>query len=232
MTLEVEDIYDNAPNPGIAAYAYIPDQLIADAKLAVTQPITLSTGNLVRGAVLGRKTTSSVIPTFGAENHGNGTVSALSVGGTPMYGNFVLTWKSATDVGVVDPEGNVLADATVGDAYTSAEINFTLTAGGTAWQAGDSLVLEAVNDVGEFALCVKTASDGSQVPVAILVMDTNASAGPVRAGAYFSGEFNARAINFDTSWTLQQLMAAVAPPLFLKSSVSAADPTDPPAAGG
>ena len=223
MTLSVTNIGDNAPNPGISAYAYIPDQLIADAKLLVTQPLTLASGTLTRGAVLGQKATSSVIPTTGS-NTGNGTIGSLSLT-TGKFGNYVLTATSATTWTVKDPEGASLTNATTGSAYNNGGIQFTITAGGTAFVAGDSFTLEAVDDVGEFILSVRTASDGSQNPKAILVMDSDASAGPIRAGGYFMGEFNLRAVNYDSSWTLQQLMAALPAGLILKSSVSAADPS-------
>jgi hypothetical protein len=47
----------------------------------------------------------------------------------------------------------------------------------------------------------------------------------VQAGGYFMGEFNARAITYDSSWTPEQLTTAMRPyGIFLKGAVSAADP--------
>jgi hypothetical protein len=51
-------------------------------------------------------------------------------------------------------------------------------------------------------------------------------AGRCRGGGYLTGEFNARAITYDSSWTPEQLTAAMRPyGIFLKGAPSAADPT-------
>jgi hypothetical protein len=127
---------------------------------------------------------------------------------------------------VTDPEGNALPNATVGTPYVNAEINFTITAGGTAFVANDSFSLNALEASGNFILSVKTASDGSQVPLAILATTTNATVSPQMAGAYVMGEFNQNALTFDPSWTLPGLQAALRQyGIFVKSSVSAADPS-------
>ncbi|MFM0243791.1 head decoration protein [Paraburkholderia sediminicola] len=111
-------------------------------------------------------------------------------------------------------------------SYANAEINFTITAGGIAFVAGDSFTLNALEATGNYILSVKTASDGSQTPVGILAMSTNASAGPQMAAVYVMGEFNQNAISFDPSWTLAALQQALRPyGIFLKSTVSATDPT-------
>jgi len=226
MSLTVSAIGENSQQPGITAETFIPDQLIAGALKLVSQPVNIPSGNLPRGAVIGQQTTSSIVVTPGATNTGNGTISATSLGATETFGAFTLTAASATKFNVVDPEGNALAQATVGTAYTNAEINFLVTAGGTAFVAGDSFVLTALEATGNFILSVKTATDGSQVPSAILAMPTNATAGPQLSGAYVMGEFNQNAITFDPSWTLPALQAALrSTSIFLKSSVSATDPS-------
>ncbi|TMV66918.1 head decoration protein, partial [Thioclava sp. BHET1] len=89
---------------------------------------------------------------------------------------------------------------------------------------GDTFTVSVADAVGKFIPCVKTASDGSQVPVAVLVDYTDASAADARAGGYFMGEFNANAIICDDSWTPAQLAAAMPNGLFLKGAVIAADP--------
>jgi hypothetical protein len=225
MTLNISTIGENPQQPGITAETFVPDQLIAGNLKLVTQQIQTSQ-LLPRGSVLGQQTTSSINVTAGASNHGNGTVGSLSLGTTETFGNFVLTATSATNFTVTDPEGNALPAATVGTPYANAEINFEINAGGTAFAAGDTFTLNAIEATGNYILSVKTASDGSQVPSAILATSTNnLTAGPATAGAYVMGEFNQNAINFDPSWTIPALQAALRPySIFLKSSVSAADP--------
>lgn len=86
-----------------------------------------------------------VTATPGLGNLGDGYVTAAAVGSSPVYGDFVLTAKSATDWSVVDPNGGVLADATTGTPYTSAEIDFTIVAGeDMPFAEGDSFTLSAV----------------------------------------------------------------------------------------
>lgn len=225
MSLSVVSIGENPQQPSIYAETFIPDQLIAGNLKLVSQPIQLMSGNLARGAVLGQQTNNSIDVTAGT-NTGTGTVGSTSLGTTETFGAFQLKALSATSFSVTDPEGNALPNATVGTAYANAEINFTITAGGTAFVAGDSFVLNVLEATGNYVLSVKTASDGSQTPVGILAMSTNASAGPQMAAAYLMGEFNQNAITFDPSWTLPQLQAALRPyGIFLKSTVSATDPT-------
>lgn len=225
MTLSVASIGENPQQPGINAETFIPDQLIAGNLKLVTQQIRLAAGSLTRGAVLGQKTTTSFTAAAVAGNTGNGTIGSVSEGASPSYGIFTLQATSATNFTVTDPEGNVQAPATVGVAYTSAAINFTLTAGATPFVAGDEFTILVVEATGDYILSVKTASDGSQNPSAILVSTTDASVLPQQAGAYLLGEFNQNAISFDPSWTLPALQAALrSVGIFLKSSVSAADP--------
>jgi hypothetical protein len=86
--------------------------------------------------------------------------------------------------------------------------------------------LGRITSSGLYILSVATATDGSQVPAAILADYSDASAGAVTAGAYLMGEFNANAVIYDPSWTLTPLTVALRNfDIFLKSSVSAADPS-------
>jgi hypothetical protein len=78
---------------------------------------------------------------------------------------------------------------------------------------------------GAYVLSVKDAKDGSQRPIAILVDEADASAGPVSAGAYLMGEFNEAAVTFDASWNLTTLTPALREvSIFLKNPVTATDP--------
>ncbi|AIO46823.1 bacteriophage lambda head decoration D family protein [Burkholderia cepacia] len=225
MTLPVNTIGDNPQQPGIWAETYVPDQLIAGALQIVSQPIILASGTLPRGSVLGMVSSLNAIAESGASNTGNGTIGSVSANGA-LAGAYVLTATAATTFSVTDPEGNALPPATVGTAYSQSGIGFTLTAGATAFAAGDTFTIEIEDAVGTYKLSVKTASDGSQIPSAILADYADASAGPVTAGAYVAAEVNARALNFDPSWDIPSLRAALRQfTIFVKSSVSAADPT-------
>lgn len=226
MTLSVSTIGDNPQQPGITAETYVPDQLIAGNLKLVSGTGTLASGTLARGTVLGQRAIGTATAAAKAGgNTGNGTVSAVTVGANAATGIYALTALSATDFEVVAPNGDRLAELTVGAAYAD-QIGLTITAGGTAFVAGDGFNVTVAAGDGSYVESVKTATDGSQNPVAILADYADASGGAVACGVYLMGEFNQAAITYDASWTLAALTAALRPlSIFLKSSVSAADPT-------
>jgi hypothetical protein len=225
MTLTVNTIGDNPQQPGIYAETYVPDQLIAGNLKIVSQPIVLNSGALPRGSVLGMISASSVVAATG-QNTGNGTIGAISTGTGAKEGAYALRATGATTFTVTDPEGNALPNATVGTAYADAGLDFTITAGGTAFIAGDTFTLTVEDAIGEFILSVKTATDGSQVPSAILADFADATNGPVTTGAYVMAEVNGNALHYDPSWSITTLTPALrANTIFVKSSVSAADPS-------
>jgi hypothetical protein len=230
MAQTVTHFGDNPFVPGATAFDYNPDQLIAGTLQLVTHNVVLMAGVLPRGAVVGRQANFSIIAAHGT-NTGNGTVGAISPGVGSEYGDsfaagYSLVATNAAVFSVTDPEGNAMPNATVGTAYANAEVNFTITAGGTAFVAGDSFTLTAQRSSGNFIACVKTAGDGSQTPAAILADSCDATAGPTLVGAYFMGEFNAAAVTIDPSWTTWDIAVALqARAIHLKGAVPAADPT-------
>ena len=68
-------------------------------------------------------------------------------------------------------------------------------------------VLGRVTATDKYIPCVKTATDGSQVPAMVLAADTDASAADVVAPAYDEGEIDAEKLILDASWTIQTLQA-------------------------
>jgi hypothetical protein len=225
MTLNVNTIGDNPQQPGVWAETYVPDQLIAGNLKIVSQPIILGAGALPRGSVLGLVTTNNVIAAAG-ENTGNGTVGSVSAGAGVLFGAYQLTATSATAFSVTDPEGKALPAAVVGAAYSQETLGFTIAVGAEAFVAGDSFTLTVEETAGTYQLSAATATNGSQVPSAVLADFADASAGPVSTGAYVMAEVNANALNFDPSWSIATLTQAMrANSIFIKSSVSAADPS-------
>lgn len=83
-------------------------------------------------------------------------------------------------------------------------------------------VLGMITASGKYTKSVKTAADGSQNPVAILVDNVDASTADQNGGLYLMGEFNQNCIIYDNSWTVPGLKAALRPlPIFLKDSIQA-----------
>lgn len=68
---------------------------------------------------------------------GTGDLNAYIGTATSVAETFTLTATSSTNFTVVGSVSGALSDATVGTPYTSAKIDFTITAGGTAYVSGD-----------------------------------------------------------------------------------------------
>lgn len=80
-------------------------------------------------------------------------------------------------------------------------------------------VLGLVSASGKYTQCVKTAEDGSQAPVAILVDDVDASSSDQTGGLYLMGEFNQNRVTIDASSTIAEMKAALRLlAIFLKDS--------------
>ncbi len=100
----------------------------------------------------------------------------------------------------------------------------TITITGGAFKRGT--VLGAITASGKYTEALSAAADGSQNPVAILVDDVDASAGDQLGGIYRTGEFNGNRLILGTGITLAAAKAALAAhSIFVKTAVSAADPT-------
>lgn len=72
---------------------------------------------------------------------GTGDMTAYLGTATSVAETFTVTATGATTFTVVGTISGALANATAGTPYTSAKIVFTITAGGTAFQAGDQFVI-------------------------------------------------------------------------------------------
>jgi hypothetical protein len=219
--------------PFAESNTYLPDQLLAGVFPRVTDNITVLSGatvnsvtTLARGTVMGQITLGAATAAATGGNTGNGTSSAVTrVGTKAIVGAYTILFTAATKFDVIDPNGRKLSSGTTGVAY-SDDIAFTITAGGTAFVAGDSFTVTVAAGSGKYIPSVTTAVDGSENPVCILADKCDPSAGDVTAGVYRTGEFNSTALTFDTSWTAATLTAPLrALSMFLKSVVSATDPS-------
>jgi len=72
---------------------------------------------------------------------GNGTLTAYSGGASSVAETFEITATSATSFDVVGSVSGSIGPATVGTPFSHAKIEFLLTAGGTAFVAGDEFTL-------------------------------------------------------------------------------------------
>jgi hypothetical protein len=69
---------------------------------------------------------------------GNGVISALIGGSASIAENITVAMTSATAFSVTGSSSGSLGTGTVGVAFTNSKLNFTITAGGIAFIAGDT----------------------------------------------------------------------------------------------
>src|SRR5437899_2041855 len=69
---------------------------------------------------------------------GNGLISALIGGSASIAENITVAMTSATAFSVTGSTSGALGTGTVGTPFTNSKVNFTITAGGVAFIAGDT----------------------------------------------------------------------------------------------
>ncbi|TDB48233.1 head decoration protein [Photorhabdus khanii] len=83
-------------------------------------------------------------------------------------------------------------------------------------------VLGLITELKEYALSVKTSTDGREKPIAILADDVDTTTESKSCGVYLLGEFNQNRLIFDESWTLEDLKTALRPSaIFIRDSIQA-----------
>jgi hypothetical protein len=100
-----------------------------------------SSGNHIQGG-FEIAPSASVVSAPGA-NTGNGTVTAgpTVTPASAQNGAYTIKFTAATTFNVFDPNGRELLPGSTGVAYSDGGIGFTITAGGTAFVAGDSFTV-------------------------------------------------------------------------------------------
>jgi Bacteriophage lambda head decoration protein D len=165
--------------------------------------------NLSAGAVLGKimfatPATPVVVGT------GNGVMSAISPGPKSQLGNYVVTFTGATAFGVTAPDGETLPAAAALGAYTDAQINFTITAGGTAFVAGDKFTVVNVAGSLKYTSYLPTATDGSGVPAGVLYGNTNATSADTKQTIVVrDAEVNASELKWDASLNAAAILVGI-----------------------
>jgi len=219
----VNSLGQNQWQPGARSDAFIPDQLIASqSPLIVTDDITVAAGHTYkRGTILGRQSLKSVAVAAASGNTGNGTVE-VTLGTAAEVGAYTLTATSATEFTLKDPTGLEVGTVTAGTAFSSNQLALTVTAGATAFVAGDVFTVTVSAAAGTYVLSVRTATDGSQNPSVVLVDDVDSTGGAVTAGGYFQISANVNRVTYDDSWTIDDLKAELrGKGIFLRDSLSA-----------
>ncbi len=130
----------------------------------------------------------------------------------------------------------MVSDAFIPDQLIAGDLKLvteTVQVGGNAILERGT-VMGVIQATGQWIPSVKTASDGSEVPAAILVDQCDSTAvSPQTAGIYLMGEFNFNALFYDASWGTKGSpeaftalkTAAIPTNIFIKNPITATDPT-------
>jgi Bacteriophage lambda head decoration protein D len=112
---------------------------------------------------------------------------------------------------VVSPSGQRLKDATVGVAYATDELAFTINDGTTDFVVGDSFTVTVAAGSGKHVQFNQDATDGSQIADGILYDNVDASAADKEAVAYLRDcEVNGEEITWPADIDAGELTTAIA----------------------
>lgn len=200
------------------------DNLIAGDQKIVTSSETLDTGDLARGTVLG-KISVGAVPTTGtadAGNTGNGTVTVVTGAKFTKVGVYTIKCVEAITNGgrfqVINPDGKLIADVTIlagaGGviAFTSDELNATITDGSTDFALDDFFTVTIAAGSGKVVIVLSTAIDGSQNPYGVLLKAENATAADKSVPVGLTGQYNEDSLVYggsDTNATHKVAMRAL-----------------------
>lgn len=145
-------------------------------------------------------------------NTGNGTIGSLSVAGyAAKAGVYYVEFDDATHFIVSDPTGAEVGHGTTGVAYKAGGLAFTITAGGTAFVAGDSFAVTVAAGSGKYKPFDPANVDGSQVPSAILFATKDATSGDKPCAVVVRQcEVNASELVWPTGMNAAAITAALA----------------------
>lgn len=142
--------------------------------------VTIGTGDLVAGQVLGKITKGAAAGAAVAGNTGDGTITetpTVAAGAKPGVYNLTCI-EPASDAGefiVEDPDGINIGVAVVGTEFSAGGLTFTIADGATDFVAGDAFTITVAEGSGKYVAFNQDGTDGSEVAAAILYDNTDAS---------------------------------------------------------
>lgn len=180
------------------------------------EKVTVKSGeNLALLEVVGKVLVD--VPTTGTAgtNTGNGTCGSVAGGAKTIPETWTLKCTAAaTNGGTFSVVGSVtgrIADASVGVAFASDLINFTIADGTTDFAAGDSFTIEVAAGSGEVAAFDSDAVDGTNRAAGIMVAAADASSASVQGAAIVrEAMIDANNLVWPTGITADQKTAALA----------------------
>jgi hypothetical protein len=141
--------------------------------------------SVVPGQVLGT-VLGTVSPTSAAVsgNTGNGTMGTVTAVQPAQNGTYRVQYIGASKFLVFDTTGKLVCEGTNGTAFSGGGLTFTMTAGGTAFVAGDAFTI-SVPSADETTVVAAVAAFGCQGDGAIALASPAALAG-VQIGEYLA----------------------------------------------
>lgn len=175
------------------------------------EAVTIDTGSLLAGTVLGKITVGDATAALTAGDTGDGTFSAVVLSVGAMAGVYTLSATSATKFRLEDPEGTLVGTVTVGAEFSKGGLTFTITAGATPFVVGDTATITVAEGSEKYVQFNQDAADGSQIAAGILFDDADASSADVTAVAIVRmAEVAADALVWPSDITDNEKSAAVA----------------------
>ncbi|WP_260927376.1 head decoration protein [Novosphingobium sp. 9] len=162
-TPKVTPITENRHTGGYVIWDPSDGMLTREAIILIAGSGLCTAGLVLGGETAGGAAVSSALET----NTGNGTIGAITVGPAAQIGEYAVVFDDATHFTVNDPAGAEVGSGTTGAAFDEDGIGFTITAGATAFAAGDGFTVTTTGTV-KFGPWDPTASDGLAVARAIL----------------------------------------------------------------
>ncbi len=139
------------------------------------EAVTIDTGDLKAGTVLGKITVGTATAAHVAGGTGNSTFSAVAVGAAAIVGVYQIIFTAATKANIEDPNGVLLGVITLGAEFTGGGLTFTITAGGTAHVANDRATITVAAGSGKYVQFNQDATNGSQHAAGILFAPVDAT---------------------------------------------------------
>ena len=137
--------------------------------------IAKGSGVLLSGTVLALLFVGAALASLEVDNTGNGTIAAGAVGAGAQIGTYRIVFTSATAFNVTDPSGDDVGSGTVGTAFNTGGVAFTITAGATAFAAGDEGAITIDPGSGKYVPFDPAGTGGAEVAKGILVEDVDAT---------------------------------------------------------
>lgn len=152
---------------------YAGDFLVSEASGARSRDeISIVSGKLGPGTVLGKITTGSATATAGGENVGNGAMGTVTVNHNAIPGDYTLEiTEEAANAGaftITDPRGNLVGTGNVASAFTSTHLSFTLADGGEDFDEGDVFTIAVATVPGQYGQYTPGDNTGLQTAAGVL----------------------------------------------------------------